>query len=411
MNTSSLPPLSSKVFNATVVIAGLGYLIDMFDFLLYNMVRVASLQDLGLSGDALTDAGIVILNCQAVGVILGACFWGILADRKGRKLALLFSIAFYSIGSLLSAAVFNVESYALARFITGFGIAGELGGGVALILEKLNAEKRGSGAMIFISFGYIGVFLAALIVELVEWRYAYIIGGVVGLLLLLTRAMLKESWLYQEAAKTNVIRGGFKLITSNPLHFKRYIGAIFLMSSAVFAPQILWTLSPEIGRGMNLPEPVKANIVLGIGFGCFILANILASWLSDKLRSRKKAVLILWILQILVFALYANWPVQSLTEFYILNGFMALTGGIWVITAAWIAEHFGTNIRGTVATTVPNFARGMAVPMNLAYKELKIVDPVFAISVIGTVIFSLAIIGWSWLKETYGKDLNYVEHK
>ncbi len=401
-------PLSDKIFNATVLVTSLGYLVDMFDMFLYNMNRVKSLTDLGLSGDSLTSAGLLISNFQMGGFLVGAYLWGVLADKIGRKKGLFASILLYSIGSLYSAFVHSVDSYAIARFLSGMGLAGELGAGIALLTEKLDARHRGIGVMIFISSGYLGVVLAGMCTELLPWRTAYILGGIGGLALFLTRMFLGESEMFSTLPTENKIRGGLIHIFRRLDYFKYYLGGILLLTPAVFIPQLVWTLSPEIGKAMHIMD-VKASIVTAAGFGCAIIGDLLAAGLSEILRSRKQATVTFLIMAAAIFFSFLVWPPQSLTTFYIYNGVLGLMQGCWVVTCGWAAEHFGTNIRATVATTTPNFARGLTIPMNLAFVALKPLGILSAIGMIGAVVFGLALLGWCGLRETYGRDLNYVE--
>lgn len=401
--------LIDKVITITVIITGLGYFIDMFDMFLFNMLRVKSLTDLGFTGDALTQSGLFIANCQWAGLLLGAYLSGVAGDKFGRKTTLFASIILYSLGSIATSFVTDVHAYGLTRFITGLGLAGELGAGLTLITEKLSAGRRGYGVMIFIIMGFVGVLAAALAAELMYWRHAYLLGGVLGMALLATRILLSESSMFEQIAEKNIMRGGLSLIARNPALLKKYICAIFFVAPTVFIPQILWTLSPEIGKSMGILEPIHPPIILGIGYTCVILGDLMAMVLSERLQSRKKATIIFLMFGILVFTKYLFWPASTLIEFYVLNGLIGLTFGIWVIGAVWAAEHFGTNVRATATTTIPNFARGLTILMNLAYGNLKYMGPLNAAGVIGFTIFVLALIGWRGLSETHGKNLDYVE--
>jgi MFS family permease len=401
--------LTRNLFNLTVIITSLGYFIDFFDMFLFNILRVKSLTDLRLSGDALTQSGLFISNCQYAGILLGAYLWGLLGDRVGRKRALFLSIIVYSLGSIASAFVQDVNMYGLARFITGLGIAGELGAGVTLILEGLRSEKRAWGVMVFISMGFLGALVAGLLVQHVEWRHAYIIGGGLGLCLLFLRILLPESGMYEGMEGKSLKRGGLSIILRDPVLLRRYVGAIFMMAPGVFVPQIIFTLSPELGKAMGIAEPIQAPIAVALGMGCSILGDLLGVYASERLKSRKKAVGLFLALTVVIFLKYLFWPAQSATEFYIWTALMGMVMGVWVIGATWAAEQFGVNIRATVATTVPNFARGVTIPMNLAYGALKGYGPLQAATIIGFTIFALAWIGWYFLSETWGRDLDYYE--
>lgn len=397
------------VFKTTVLVTGLGYLVDMYDLFLFNVVRVQSLTDMGLSGDALTNAGIFVANSQMAGLLLGAFLWGTMSDRIGRKPGLFASILVYSLGSLLCATIHNVNFYGLARFITGLGLAGELGSGLALIAEGLAAEKRGTGIMIFMGLGFAGVVSAALGSEFLSWRHMYVLGGLAGLGILGLRVLISESTLFRQSSNLQVLRGRFRLILCHPQKFLIYIAGIMLVTPTVFIPQILWTLSPEIGKAMGIVDPVKANIVLAIGYCSVMLGDIAASALSEWLKSRKKATLICLVLGIVVFTLFILHRPNTLIQFYACNALLGLTFGVWVVGGAWAAEQFGTNIRATVTTTMPSFCRATAIPMNLAFRQLKVIGPLPAITVIGSVVFLLSSLSWLVLKETYGKNLDFLE--
>lgn len=402
-------PLSRKLCDATVIVAGLGYLVDFYDLYLFNVVRVKSLTEIGLSGDALTQAGFFVANVQLTGLILGACLWGIVADRMGRKPGLFASILLYSIGSLACAFVHNVEAYAAARFITAIGLAGELGAGVALISEKLSADRRGPGVMIFITLGFVGMLVAAFGVEVMYWRNMYLMGGVAGLFLLLARAALTESGMYAQAKGKKIVYGGFSLLLKNRKNLISYLCSIGMMLPPVFCAQVFWTLSPEIGKAMGIAEPVKANITLAVCYISIMVGDFAVCYLSERLKSRRKAVLLF----LAGGALALGWILVSkpaTTEaFYAANILLGLFTSFWVVGAVWVAEQFGTNIRATATTTVPNFARAGAIPMNLAFAQLKAVSPLFAATVIGSTVFILALFCASRLKDTYSRDLNFVE--
>ena len=407
--TAAQKQLAYNILNVTVILASLGYFLDFFDMFLFNILRVKSLTDLGFSGDALTQAGLFVSNCQYGGILVGAYISGIMGDRIGRKRALFLSIIVYSLGSIASALVHDVTMYGIARFATGVGIAGELGSGVTLILERLRSESRGYGVMAFISMGFLGSIVAGVLVSFIPWRAAYMVGGLLGLCLLALRALLLESGMFKSMEGRQMTRGGLKLILRDPRKLKIYLCLILIMAVDVFVPQIIFTLSPELGKAMGVVEPIQASIAVAVGMSGQIIGDLIAMYASERLRSRKKAVGIFLLLSIVIFIKYLFWPVHTAFGFYILTGFMGLAAGVWVIGAAWAAEQFGTNIRATVATTVPNFARGLTIPMNLAYGALKGHGALKAAGIIGAAIFALAAIGWTQLSETYGRDLDYFE--
>jgi MFS transporter, putative metabolite:H+ symporter len=399
--------LSHKLLNATVLITSLGYLIDMFDLFLYNMLRVKSLTDLGYSGDALTQAGLMISNGQWGGILLGGIVFGILGDKFGRKKCLVVSILIYSLGSLASAAVQSAETYALARFVSGFGLAGELGLGLTLIAEKMSSQKRGYGAMIFISLGFFGVMLAALAAEFMYWRHAYVLGGVAGLVLMFARSRLHESGMFMTLNQKTNNFNSFKILLSEPKLRRQYLAAIFFVLPIVFVTQIVFSLAPEHARSLGISDAVEVHVVLAIGYMAYICGDFLSIYLSEKLRSRKRAGLAFLCWGVVILLTFIVLQPTSLQGFYVLNGLIGLSIGIWMVGCIWAAEMFGTNVRATVASTVPNFARGMTIVMNPIYAELKVLGSFHAMTIIGIIVFATAYLAWRQLPETYGRDLDY----
>jgi MFS family permease len=398
-----------RLLSATVVIASLGYLVDMYDMFVFNIVRTTSLTDLGLSGTNLTHAGLSIANCQWTGLLLGAYVWGVLGDRIGRKKALLSSVIIYSLGSLFSSCVFNVPTYMLARFITGLGLAGEMGSGIALITERLHFSRRTYGILVFLSFSFIGILAGTYFGTVLPWRLNYIIGAAGGGILLLLRFGLPESIMYMSMRDKTKIRGGLSIIFSRKELCRKYLSGLAILLPGVFVPQILWTLSPELSMVRGLTAPASAPVVLGLGFCSVIVVDIIAAVISEKYKSRKLASLIFLLLGLPAFAIYLLWPVHSITEFYIINCLLAVTFGLWLVNSTWLAENFGTNVRATVATTTPNFTRALTVPMNLAFAGMRHTGLLPDVACVGIVVFLLALLGWFGLPETWGRDIDYVE--
>jgi MFS family permease len=400
--------LYKTAFNLTVLVAGLGYFIDTFDFFLCNSMRVVSLTELGLSGDALTKIGIIILNCQIFGALIGGFFWGILGDKIGRKKALIGSILIYSIGMVMNGFVSDASSYELVRFLIGFAVAGEVGIGATLIAETVPFAKRTYALMFFTIMGVLGVVVAGTSIEFVSWRTSCFVGGALGLLLLTLRSMLFESHLFEHSIQNNIRRGSLRDLLVNPKNLKKYLLCIPMLGSNFYVTGIVLTLSPEIAAATQVQGPVKANIALAIYFTVATLGDWLGAWLSEVLKSRRK-VAGLFIVGNLCIALFllqklhldASWFYFVCASFGIFN--------LWAICGTIVVEQFPTELRATASTSNFNFSRATVILMNLSLLALKpTIGFTSGIITIGIVMFSLGLVGVILLDESYGchlKDL------
>ncbi len=399
---------TEKILTATVVVTALGYLVDVYDMLIFNVTRVASLTDLGLSGEALTDAGLFILNMQLLGFLLGGLFFGVLGDKMGRKTSLMGSILLYSFATLACAFVQNTDQYALLRFIAGFGLAGEIGVGVALITETLSKEKRGLGVTFFGFIGISGAVIAAVMAEMLSWRTCYIIGGVAGLLLLLTRSMVLESGMFEETKKESIKRGSLRLLFLRRDLLAKYIRSVLLGAPIFFVIGIVWTLAPEIGKALGTTSPISAPITIGIGYAALMLGDVLAGLLSHHFQSRRS--IIGWFLLITAVALYILLHQTHMTPaiYYSFAALMGIGIGYWVNLITLSAEQFGTNLRATASTSIPNFARATLLPLNLFLAYVKEdFGIIAAVAFCGAIAFGVALYALAYIEETFHKDLNY----
>jgi MFS transporter, putative metabolite:H+ symporter len=398
----------NKILTSTVIVTALGYLVDVYDMLVFNVTRVASLTDLGLSGDALTNAGLFILNMQLLGFLLGGLFFGVLGDKMGRKTSLMGSILLYSFATLACAFVQNTDQYAILRFIAGFGLAGEIGVGVALITETLSKEKRGLGVTFFGFIGISGAVIAAVMAETLSWRICYIIGGVAGLLLLLTRSMVLESGMFEETKKDNVKRGSLRLLFTRKDLIAKYIRSVLLGAPIFFVIGIVWTLAPEIGKALGATAAISAPITIGIGYAALMLGDVLAGLLSHHFQSRRS--IIGWFLLATAIALWVLLHQTQLTPtmYYIFAAVMGIGIGYWVNLITLSAEQFGTNLRATASTSIPNFARATLLPLNLLLAYLKEDFGILtAVAFCAAIAFGVALYALAYIEETFHKDLNY----
>jgi len=400
----------SAIASPTVLIAGTGYLVDMFDLMAFNMLRVKSLQALGLNHEQITVTGVNIINAQLSGLVIGAYIWGKLGDRVGRKKVLLGSILLYSIASLATAAVQDVWQYGALRFLTGLGLAGELGAGITLISEEFSDSRRGLGVGIFIIMGFVGVLLASVLAHSIDWRSCYVIGGLMGLLLLVLRYRLQESSLFQKSkSQEGVHYGGLKPIFVDPVLRQKFLLGVMLLLPTVFIPQIVWSLSPEIAQARGIAG-VNPATILGAGYSLVIAGDLLAIYLAERLGSRKLTIAIFSAAGSMFFLSFLFLPYHSSKEYYLWSSMLGLAFGTWVVGSTMIAEMFGTNLRATAATTIPNFCRGCVILMNFALLALKpCLGITNAVIIVGALVFILSSISIYRIKETYGKDLNFID--
>jgi MFS family permease len=393
-----------------VTVAAFGYFVDIYDLILFSVVRVASLKDLGVPSSQLLSAGANLLNMQMIGMLVGGILWGVLGDRRGRLSVLFGSISLYSLANIANGFASSVPAYAALRFIAGLGLAGELGAGVTLVSETMSIEKRGYGTTIVAAFGILGAVVAALVGDLFSWRVAYFVGGGMGLGLLAMRIGVYESGAFEQLARSNVRRGNFLGLFSTWGRIRKYASAVFVGLPPWYVVALLVTFAPEFGQAMGLSSaPAAGRAVLlcyaGLSFGGF-----LSGFLSQIYRNRKRVTLAFILLSAAFIAVYFAIGGTSTAAFYTMYFMMGIGTGYWAVFVTIAAEQFGTNIRATVATTAPNFVRGAVVPMTSAFQLLR--DPLGILGsgmLVGAVSILIALISLANLDETFGRDLNFVE--
>jgi MFS family permease len=416
---------TKRAATLAVIVAALGYFVDIYDLILFTMVRKPSLLGLGycagldIKSDAcaaiLKDNGVYLINMQMTGMLLGGIAWGVLGDKRGRLSVLFGSITLYSIANIANGTVHSLDSYAAWRLVAGFGLAGELGAGVTLVSELMGKEHRGLGTTIVAAVGVLGGLLAGLIggafgVPHPDWRIAYYFGGGLGLVLLVLRIGVVESGMFHATVNARVSRGAFWRLFTNRKRFIRYVGIILVGIPVWYVIGIPITFSDSIGLELGLHDPpVPATAAFFCYAGCS-LGGVLSGLLSQRLRSRRKALAIFLVAVVVVMALYFTIGGMSLTMFYVLCAAAGATTGYWAVMVTTAAELFGTNLRATVATTTPNFVRG-AVPL-LTSTWLMLGGHVSlsnAAIVVGAGTMGLAALGLTAVNETFGVDLDFTE--
>lgn len=401
--------------NMAVIVVALGYFVDIFDLTLFAMVRTQSLASLGIPIELQVEKGILLLNSQMAGMLLGGIFWGILGDKSGRIKVLFGSILLYSLANLLNAFVQDVPTYAFLRFISGIGLAGELGVGITLISESLPKTHRGLGTTLVATIGVLGAVFGGLMVEYIPWRFSYIIGGSLGLALLFLRFKVRESSLFnrgKESGHSNIQWGKFSTLFNNFERFKKFVLCIFLGIPIWYVAGLLMAFSPELSRELGVDGIITSSRSIAVSYLGLALGDFACGIFSQKIKGRLKAVLTFSIATMcFITLLFTTTKNHSSSYYYFLCFLIGVGAGFWAVFVTIAAEQFGTNIRATVATSVPNFVRGAVIPMTLSFKYFKNdFGLVNSMVIVGVVVFALNILATLILPETFHKDLEYFEH-
>jgi len=410
-----------SIFNIAVIVGALGYFVDIYDLLLFSIIRVPSLKSLGLNADQIAKEGLHIINIQMLGLLIGGIIWGVLGDKKGRLKVLFASIILYSIGNIANGFVHNVEQYAWVRFITGIGLAGELGAGITLVSELMPKEKRGIATSMLAGIGLSGAVFAYFVRQQFVgadgegWRTCYFIGGGLGFLLLFLRVGVLESGMFKNIEQSaNVRKGDFFMLFTNGRRFKKYLTAILIALPNWYVIGILISFSDKFAAKMNMHGTVDPGKAVMVAYAAISVGDILIGFISQWLRSRKKSLLLFHIITAFSVIWYFNLEGQSADSIYVVCAFLGFGTGFWAMFVTMAAEQFGTNIRATVATTAPNMARGSLNLVSLLFVSMQAyMKPSEAYLksgwITGIIVFLIAFICLAMTEETFGKDLDYIE--
>jgi MFS family permease len=410
MNNLSNEDAWKKIFSLPVLVAALGYMVDMYDLFLFSIVRVPSLRDIGVQPDDMLGEGIFLLNLQTAGLLVGGVVWGVLGDKRGRLSVLFGSILIYSLANIANGFVTNTDQYAILRFIAGFGLAGELGAGITLVAEILPKAIRGYGTTLVALMGLPGSIAAFFVVQVFDWRTSYIVGGVLGLMLLIMRVSVLESGMFSSVKHKDVKRGDIGLLFGNRKRTLKYILSILIGLPIWFVVGIMITFSPELAKELNIDEPISAGTAVVLAFSGQVAGNLITGFLSQYLKSRKKVIGLFILLSFAFVLVYLLVPLGKAQSFYAICLLLGLCNGYWTLFITVAAELFGTNLRATVATTVPNFVRGSVIPLTWLFVTLRPqVGMINGALITAVVAFAIALIALRYLEETFSKDLDYVE--
>ncbi|AYQ31179.1 MFS transporter [Runella sp. SP2] len=402
----SLRPLVSL----PVIVAALGYFVDVYDLLVFNIVRVPSLKDMGLSPEEVSLLGGKIYNWQQAGLLVGGILWGILADKRGRLSVLFGSIIMYSLANILCGFVQSPDVYALLRFVAGVGLAGELGAGLTLVAEILPQRLRGYGSSIVASVGLLGAVVAFLTNNLFDWRTTYFVGGGLGLVLLLMRVGLLESGMFEKAKILPSKRGSMLSFFTDGPRFWKYMRCIGVGVPTYFVIGIMATYGNEFGAALGVqPDIVAGKCVMYVFIGT-VIGDMFSGILSQWLQSRKKAIGVMTTMTLVGISVYLYGGIQTASSFYALCGVLGFSIGYIAMFLTATAESFGTNLRATATSTVANFVRATTLLTLPLFQTLKpSLGVITAGALVATLCFLIGYISLYFMEETFHKNLDYVE--
>ncbi len=398
----------------TVLVAALGYFVDIFDLQLFNVIGK---QSLGTKGLNLSSEQIdyyydfVLFNFQMGGMLIGGLLWGIMGDKMGRKSILFGSILIYSLANFANGFVTDTTSYSILRFIAGFGLAGELGAAITLIAELMTKETRGIGTVIIVAMGALGAVAAAFVSKNFSWQTAYFVGGSLGLSLLLLRFSTFESGMFDKLKRTEgVSKGNFLSLFTDKKRFVKYLMCILLGIPIWYTLGILIKFSPKIAEATGVLGKVSVADAVMYAYIGLSVGDLICGWLSQVFANRKKVVLSFLVACLGLVIIMLNVKGLTVAWFLALCFMIGVASGYWGLFVTIASEQFGTNIRATVTVTVPNFVRGAVIPITLAYKVLETsVGTVYSATLIGVICLAVSFVAIGYLKETFGKDLDYME--
>jgi len=409
-NQTFMQNWSSNLFQSAVIVSALGFFVDVYDLLLFGILRKPSLQSLGLSPEQVLSQGEFIISVQMIGLLVGGVIWGVLGDKKGRLSVLFGSILLYSLANIANGMVTNTTQYALLRFIAGVGLAGELGAGITLVSELLPKEKRGIASSMIAGFGIFGAVTAFLLNKMFDWRTCYYIGGGMGLVLLLLRVSVHESGLYHNLKEKNVQKGNFLMFFTNKDRFLRYMRCVVIGLPAWYIIGVLVTFSDQFGKELGI-EGIDPGRAIMFQYMAIAFGDLSVGLLSQWLQSRKKALFIFYGITILFTTLYFLQQGGSSSTFYWICAGLGYGTGFSVVYITMSAEQFGTNLRASAAISIPNMVRGALPLILLLFKTIREAVGSYLTGgrITGAILMSMAIIAAYYTKETFGKDLDFTE--
>jgi putative MFS transporter len=402
------------ILSLPVIVGALGYFVDIYDLLLFTIVKKDSMLGVGSTEASILVDSTKVINWQMFGLLLGGIIWGVFGDKKGRLSVLFGSIILYSVANFLTGYVETVNQYAAARFISGLGLAGELGAGITLVSELLPQKKRGVGTSLVAGIGLFGCVAAYFTYDLTDnWRLCYKIGGILGILLLLLRVTVAESGMYKQVREQNISKGNFLMFFTSARRFKKYVLAILIGLPTWYVIGILVNQSDKFAAAIYGDKTLVSGKAIMFAYVAIAIGDILIGFVSQYFRKRKTALLIFYLLCIIGLVLFFSGVNNSNARMYAISAFLGFSTGFWAIFVTMGAEQFGTNLRATAATTIPNMVRGALPLINMLFLDLFQKSWQWSLVrsgiVTGIIVMTVTLIAFYFTEETFHKDLNYVE--
>ncbi len=410
MEDRSLKPL----FSIPVIVAALGYFVDIYDLLLFTIVKTPSLLGVGATNATMLADSTKVINWQMTGLLLGGIIWGILGDKKGRLSVLFGSIILYSVANFVTGFIETVDQYALCRFVAGLGLAGELGAGITLVSELLPKKVRGVGTSLVAGIGLFGAVAAYFTFQVTQdWRLCYKIGGGLGIMLLFLRIKVAESGMFSSVKEQQISRGNFFMFFKNANRFKKYLCAILIGLPTWYVIGILVNQSDKFAENMFGSKTLNSGRSIMFAYAGIAIGDILIGLISQYFKSRKKALLLFYSFTILSLLFFFSSYNESNTTMYVACAALGFSTGFWAIFVTMGAEQFGTNLRATAATTIPNMVRGALPLINMMFLNLFQRNWEWSLIqsgiVTGVITVTITLIAFYYTEETFHKDLNFVE--
>jgi MFS transporter, putative metabolite:H+ symporter len=399
-----------KTSKLLIIVSALGYFVDVYDMMLFTVVRKKSLLSLSVADEHTLSTGLRLLNFQTAGLLLGGIFWGVLGDKKGRLTVLFGSIIIYSTANVLNGFVTTVWQFEVLRLAAGFGLAGELGAGITMVMETMNKKTRTLGATLVASVGLAGAIVAGYVGQAYDWRLAFIIGGVMGFLLLFLRIGVFESGMYNSIKNKPITKGNFLRLFTSWSRFSRYGKAILVGLPSYFVLGLLLTIAPEYAKELGITAKLNTGYVMMYCFAGFCTGDVLCGLISQYFKSRKLVLYFFNILSLIAILLFFYFPASGIGGFYARYVFTGFGIGYFAMLVTNASEQFGTNYRATVAITVPNFIRGALIPISFLFEAIKGgLGLVNAGVLIGITTVLIALLATIFTKETFDKTLDHTE--